>query len=205
VIAIPESLAFYWADPINMAAVDVLSKSTLVPADLGLDEAERFEIATLAADRVRVDFSRFLRQLWAATWGVAVREFMPTARLLSYGRHQNFTTTIDPLADPSMGYAWESRGTPGVLVLPDQRELFTRIALIERDSEIGLQFYFADADERYSTTDGLELGSDWSDDGDNRRVTRQGLFRLTNRDQEVDAEPILAAARLAATTLASAL
>lgn len=203
-IAIPESLAYYWADPINMAAVDVLSKSPVVPADLGLDEAERFELAGLAADRVRVDFSCFVRRLWSATWGTAVREMLPTARLTTYGGHQTFMA-IDPLADPSMGHAWTSRGAPGVFTLPDRKQFFTRLAFLERDREIGLQFYFVNTDETYSTSDKLELGDEWSDDGEHCRITVSGLFCLAHGDRKIDVDPLAAVARRAAMALAAAL
>jgi len=204
VIPVPESVSYYWADPINMAAVDVLSKSLVVPADLGLDEAERFELAGLAADRVRVDFSRFLRRLWSATWGVAVQEALPAARLITYGGHQSFMA-IDPLADPSMGHTWTSRGAPGVFMLSDRAQVFTRLAFLERNREVGFQFYFVDVDENYSISDNLELGGEWSDDGAHCRVTKPGLFVLSHRDQEIDIEPLVAVARRAAMSLAAVL
>lgn len=54
-ITIPESVAFYWADPTNRAAVNVLADGTDIPPDLTLEEAERFVVASLASQRVRVD------------------------------------------------------------------------------------------------------------------------------------------------------
>lgn len=201
-ITIPESVAYYWRDPINMAAVNVLAGSTDVPADLGLDEAERFELATLAAHRIRVDFWRLLRHLWSATWGEAVRTAMPSARLLTYGQHQVFTS-IDPYADPSVDYAWETRTTSGVFVLPDQRKLFTRVMLTEQDREVALQFYLDDED--WTTSDDLSLGSDWTDDGDHRRTTGSGLLPLAHPDGEVDSEPAAKFAQDAIASLVAAL
>ena len=62
-ITIPESVAFYWADPTNRAAVNVLAGSTEVPPDLGWEEVEQFELACLSAQRVRVDLWRLLRSI----------------------------------------------------------------------------------------------------------------------------------------------
>jgi hypothetical protein len=205
VIPIPESVSYYWADPINMAAVDVLSKSVVVPADLGLDEAERFELAGLAADRVRVDFSCFLRRLWSATWGAAVREALPAARLATYGGHQSFTTAIDPLADPSMGQIWASGGIPGIFTLPDRRQLFTRLNLLDRNREIGLQFYLVEIDGSYSTSDSLDLGDVWSDDGDHCRITRPRLLPVESESGQIDISGASAVARGALLVLAEAL
>lgn len=192
-IAIPESISYYWADPINMAAIEVLSKSSTVPADLTLDEAERFEFAGLAADRVRVEFARFLRQLWAATWGAAVREALPMARLDTYGAHQAFMS-IDPCADPSMWAAWESNSTPGLFALPDGRKLFTQLSLDDKEVEISLQFYVAYADGTYSTNESLGLGPNWEIDEAQRSTTRPELFQF-ERGRQVDEAPIAAVAR----------
>ncbi len=87
-ITVPESVLFYRSDPANMAAVNVLAEVEDIPADLTLQEAERFALANLAAHRVRVEFWRFLRQLWTATWGKAVHAAFPSARLLTYGEHE---------------------------------------------------------------------------------------------------------------------
>lgn len=80
-IAVAPSILFYWGEPTNRAAVNLLAGKTEVPPDLTLDEVERFETATLAARRIKVDLWRLLRSLWTATWDVSVREAFPTARL----------------------------------------------------------------------------------------------------------------------------
>ena len=54
------------ADSLQQSGINVLSGSDEVPPDLGLAEAERFELASLAARRVRVEHWRLLRALWAA-------------------------------------------------------------------------------------------------------------------------------------------
>lgn len=201
-IAVPESVAFYWGDPVNTAAVNVLAGSVDVPGDLGLAEAERFELAALASRRVRVDFWRLLRQLWSETWGEAVRTAMPTARLLTYGGHQAYTST-DPYADPSADYAWEARRTSGVFRLSPTRLLFTGLALSERDRELGLQFYVGEGAEDWTASDDLDLGSDWTDDGDHRRTTAPGLLLLDHAQAGIDTERLARLASDAAAAMAT--
>ena len=203
-ITIPESVAYYWRDPINMAAVNVLAVAVEVPGDLALSEAERFELATLAARRVRVEFWRLLRQLWSATWFEAVRAAFPSARLLTYGEHQGFTT-FDPDSDPSVDYAWREQATAGVFDLRNGKRLFTSLVLKNGDCEIGLEFYTIDKDNIVVTSDDLNLGTDWEDDGQQRRVTSPGLLPLMHRDGEVDPEPIAKLASGAIVSLAAAL
>lgn len=120
-IQVPDSVAFYWGDPINRAALNVLSGSSVVPGDLSLAEAERFELASLAARRVRVEHWTMLRALWAATWTEAVRSHLPRAKLLSYGDHRAFASETDPLAEPSVDYAWEQQAASSVYDLGEGR------------------------------------------------------------------------------------
>lgn len=200
-ITIPESVAYYWRDPINMAAVNVLAVAVEVPGDLALSEAERFELATLAARRVRVEFWRLLRQLWSATWLEAVRAVFPSAQLLTYGEHQAFTTD----SNPSMDYAWRERMTAGVFDLRNGKRLFTSLVLENGDCEIGLEFYMVDKDGMFVTSDNLNLGADWEDDGQQRRITSLGRLPLLHREGEVDPEPIAKLASGAIANLAAAL
>ena len=100
-IVVPDSVAFDWRDPVNEAAIDVFGAGTDVPADLSLDEAERFELAALAARRVRVEFWRMLRQLRAVVWDDTVRVAFPDARLLGYGEHAAAASAWERSADPS--------------------------------------------------------------------------------------------------------
>lgn len=186
-IRIPESVAFYWDDPVNRAALNILQDLTEVPADLSLDEAERFELAALAARRVRVDYWLMMRELWAAVWGEAVRAQLPSARLLGYGGHGNFAATAGEVyADPSVAHAWAEAGHCGVFELPGNNHLFTAVWLTEDEREIQLQFYVVDADQSCAISDGLELGADWADDGESRRETRGGCFPLAKGPTGLD-------------------
>jgi len=203
VITVPESLSFYWSDPANMAAVNVLADVEAVPADLTLHEAERFTLATLAASRVRVEFWRFLRQLWSATWGEAVGTAFPLARLLTYGEHEDFGDE-DDYATPSVDFAWEDRATTGVFDLRGGRSLFTYIGFANGDREIEMKFYVFDPDEGNATSDGLDLGANWTDDGESQRITRPGLVTFASRDHEIDTKRLASLASDAAVALSAA-
>lgn len=201
-IPIPESVAFYWGDPVNRAALHVLAAGTEVPADLSLPEVERFELAALAAQRVRVEYWTLLRALWSASWGEAVRENLPTARLLGYGAHRAFAASaVEPLADPSVAYAWESGGQCGVFEVPGRGQLFTGLWLVENATQLQLRFYHLDPDGSCAVSDGLDLGADWNDDGESRRETRAGLLPVVRSEAGIDAAPCTAAARAAVATL----
>ena len=153
-ITIPDSVAFYWGDAINRAAINVLGGSGEAPSDLSLPELERFELANLAARRVRVEYWRLLRTLWSASWGEAVRSVLPGARLLGYGEHRAFALHTDPLADPSMDAAWTTHATAGVFDLPGRGLLFTRLAFVEDECEMALQFYLAETQGGFAIGDG---------------------------------------------------
>ena len=203
-ITVPESVLFYRSDPANMAAVNVLAEVEDIPADLTLQEAERFALANLAAYRVRVEFWRLLRQLWTATWGEAVRAAFPTARLLTYGEHEAWGDDESP-ATPSLDYAWEDRATTGVFELPGGESLFTYLGFAHGDREIQLKFYVFDRDESNTTSDGLDLGSDWTDDGDSQRITQPGLVTFASGDRKIDPERLTALALAAITALSAAI
>ena len=155
-ITIPDSVAFYWGDAVNRAAVNVLAGNTGVPGDLTLAEAGRFELADLAARRVRVEYSGMLRALWSATWDGAVRRHLPSARLLTYGGHLAFADEIEGLAQPSVDQCWEDRAASGVFDLAGHGRLFTRLALVENEREVELGFYLIDFDQSCAVTDSLD-------------------------------------------------
>lgn len=141
-ITIPEGVSFYSGDPTHRAAVNLLVERADVPADLDLGAVEQFETAALAAQRVRLDFWRLLRQLWSAVWPEAVVSAFPLASLQTYGEHQAFT--IDELV-PSVARAWEGNVTFGIFTLPHGR-LVTRLRFRDaawRQPELG--FYLIDA------------------------------------------------------------
>lgn len=206
-ITLPESVAFYWGDPINAAAIDVLSGGDdKVPLDLGLAEAERFELASLAARRVRVEHWRLLRALWAATWGEAVRAGMPRARLLTYGEHAAFVGEInEPYADPSVASAWTTGATAGVFEVPGHGHLFTGLGFAGAEREVELKVYLWGAEGSAAATDTLDLGADWSHDGQDRRVLRTGVIAFMGGEHATNPEPLAALARSAVTALAAAL
>lgn len=205
-IAVPESVTFYWSDPVNRAALHVMGGGTEVPADLSMAEAERFELAALAARRVRVEHWTLLRTLWTATWGEATRAHLPAARLLDYGGHRAFAASkAEPFADPSVAFAWDNAGHCGVLAVPDRGHLFAGLWLIHEASEVQLQFYLLDARESCGLSDGLDLGADWGEDGSGRRETRAGLLPFARTGARIDPTPFATVAHGALSALAKAL
>lgn len=204
-IPIPDSVAFYWGDAVNRAAVNVLAGNTEVPGDLTLAEAGRFELAALAARRVRVEYWGMLRALWSASWDEAVRRHLPSARLLTHGGHLAFSRETEALAHPSVDHGWHERAASGVYDIAGYGRLFTRLALVENEREGELRFYLIDADQSCTITDGMELPHGWSDDGDSRRMTTPGLLPLSRHKGRLDPEPFAALALGAVTALAAAL
>ena len=159
-ITIPESVAFYWADPTNKTAVNVLADRTDIPPDLTLEEAERFEVALLAAQRVRVDLWRLLRSVWSATWGATTLTEFPTARLLTYGGHSDYLG-ID--YTPSVKRAWEEGLRYGIFDLPGRGGLVTFIQLTSSHQELEVGFCFANQKGNWTVADQLALGPAWAD------------------------------------------
>ena len=205
-ISVPESVAFYWGDPVNRAALNVMGGSTEVLTDLSMAEAERFELAALAARRVRVEYWTLLRALWSATWDDAVRAHLPTAQLLGYGAHRAFMAKADePTADPSVAYAWDNTGQCGVFSLPDRGHVFTALWLVEEAREVQLQFYLLDTEESCALSDGLDLGPDWGVDELSRRETRVGLLPFTRTEAGIDPASAAAVADKAMAVLARVL
>lgn len=164
-IQVPVSVAFYWGDAVNRAAINVLAGSTEVPTDLTLAEVERFELASLAARRVRVEYWTMLRALRSATWEVAVRAHFPGAKLLSYGGHRSFVDEVGPVAEPSVDYVWAQLAVCGVFDLPGRGRLFTRVAFVEGERGGELQFYVWDLSQSAEISNNLDLGSDWGQSG----------------------------------------
>lgn len=201
-IAVPESVAYYWRDPVNEAALNVLGDAAEVPGDLSLDEAEQFALAALAARRVRVEFWRLLHGLRTAVWDEAVRAALPGARLLTYGEHQAAATGWEHLADPSVDHAWAERAMSGVYRLRDGSHLFTAVRLSERDRELGLQLFHWGVEGTTAVTDDLDLGATWADDGGGRRTTVAGAFPAPRGSDQIDPDPARALAQAALTALA---
>ena len=204
-ISIPDSVAFYRGDAINRAAIDVLGGHLAAPGDLTLAEAERFERANLAARRVRIDYAGLLRALWSASWEPAVRAHFPAAKLLSYAGHSAFSNEIETLADPSVDHAWQQKAVAGVFELGGFGRLFTRVGLTNGEREGELQFYLYGPDQSCAITDALDLGPDWGDDGDNRRVTRAGRAVFAHEGRELDPAALATLALGAVAALAAAL
>lgn len=176
-IPVPESVTYYWAEPTNQAAVNLLVDRTEIPPDLELEEVEQFEVASLAAQRVRLDFWRLLRQLWSATWGEAVRTALPEARLLNFEAHRDFQTDA---ITPSIEEAWAERATFGLFEVSGQGKLVTRLMFADkRCRELVLSFYFINTDGEWTISDALELGPDWSND-EGWRSTRLTVDRGAN-------------------------
>ena len=110
-IPIPSSLAFYWGDHPNRPAVDILCASSLQRAadvDLAIEELETFELARLAALRVRHDLWRFLRDVWRLTWAPAIAAHLPHARPLTVGEHD---LGGHGSCAPTLQRAWDERVT----------------------------------------------------------------------------------------------
>lgn len=203
-ISVPESVAFYWGDAVNRAAINVLAGSREVPGDLTLAEAERFELANLAARRVRVEYWTMLRALWSATWGAAVRTHLPRAKLLTYAGHRAFWNDVDPLSDPSVDQTWTKNAACGVFELPGQGRLFTSVFLTAGEAEVELKFYLWDVEESATVSNELEIGAGWGNDGSDRRVTIPSLT-LVKSPQGIDPEPHASVAGDALAALAAAL
>lgn len=205
-IRIPESVAFYWGDALNRAAVDTLAGSSEVPPDLSLAEVERFALAGLAAHRIRVEYWTLLRALWAASWGEAVRAHLPAARLLDYEGHRAFRRDVDDAcADLSVAEVWAAKAVCGVFAVPGRGRLFTRLALVEGEHEGALAFYLWDEEDSTALSDGLGLGPAWGDDGEDRRVTEPGVLAVARGADGIDSAPFAGLALAAMQALAAAL
>ena len=201
-ISIPESVAFYWADPTNKAAVNVLSNGTDVPPDLTLEEAERFEVASLAAQRIRVDLWRLLRSTWSATWESAARSEFPTARLLTYGEHSN---SAGDDYTPSVKRAWDDRMRHGIFHLPGLGRLVTFIQLVGNDQSLEVGFGFADQNGTWTVGDVVELGPEWTTDAEGWRVAGSGHIRMAGGDAGIDLTSLATLCRSALAALKAAL
>ena len=197
-IAVPDSVAFYWRDPVSEAALNVLGDAGDVPGDLSIAEAEQFTLAVLAAQRVRVEFWQLLHELRAAVWDQAVQAAFSGARLLSYGEHQAVADEVEPLADPSVDHAWAERAVAGIYQLRDGAHLFTGLRFSERDRVLSLELYHWSVDETTALTDELDLGADWSSDGEERRTTTAGLFATPRGSERIDPGAARAVAQAAA-------
>ena len=201
-IAIPESVRFYWHDAVNRAALNVLAGSGEVPPELSWSEAERFEMAHLAARRVRVDYRGLLRALWSATCEAAVRTHLPAAKLLTFGGHRDFSRDIDGHDTVSVEGVWEKGAVNGVFTLSGRGRLFTRLALKENESSVELGFYHYDAVGSTAVSDGLDLGPNWSDDGEERRITVPGALPVDVSGSSIDPTLMAELAQGAAMALA---
>jgi hypothetical protein len=204
VITIPESLTFYWGDPTNRAAVNLLAGKTEVPLDLSLDEVEHFELASLAAQRVRVDFWRLLRSIWSATWDAPIRAALPSARLLTYGEHRSYPYDE---ANPSVNNTWDTRQLHCIYAISGHGHLGTCVWFPDKrnEREVEIGFYVADANGDCSISNDLEIGPEWTDDGNGWRVTGPRTVQLSENSAEIDPKPLLALSQPAMAALAAAL
>ena len=170
-----------------------------MPADLGLDEVEQFETAALAAQRVRLDFWRLLRQLWSATWPAAVRSAFPYASMQTYGQHQAFE--IEDVV-PSVDKAGNDGSTYGIFTLPKGR-LITRFGFQDaawRQPRLG--FYLLDSAGNWATSAQLDLAG-WSVD-DGWQVTVDASVSFAADGSTMDPTPLMALSHAAMTALAEA-
>lgn len=75
-IDVPESLRFYFGDKANQAAVDQVLEG---PAqDFNWKDLDEFYDAWLSAQKVWVDYWRFLGGVWEKVWGEALDQYFPT-------------------------------------------------------------------------------------------------------------------------------
>lgn len=189
-IAIPESVRFYWHDAVNRAALNVLAGGGEVPPELSWSDAERFELAQLAARRVRVEYRSLLRALWSASWEAAMRSHLPAAKLLTFGGHRDFAQEVDTLTTVTVEDVWEEGAVSGVFTLSDRSRLFIRLALTENESAVELSFYLYDAAGGTAVSDGLDLGPTWTDDGEDRRTTVAGALPIDVSGSSIDPAPM---------------
>ena len=206
-ISIPESVGFYWADPTNKAAVNVLADHlpadrTGIPPDLTLEEAERFEVASLAAQRIRVDLWRLLGSIWSATWATSVLSEFPAARLLTYRGHSEY---LGGNWIPSVKRAWDDGTRYGIFDLPGRGHLVTFVRLTGNDQSLELGFSLADPNEDWSVSDEVDLGTAWTTDDEGWRVAGSGHIRMAGGGVEIDPSSLAALCQSALAALKSAL
>jgi hypothetical protein len=72
VVNLSQEMRFYFGDKANQAAIrEVLNGPG---NDFGWEELSKFYDAWLSAQKIRVEYWRFMREAWARIWGEAVRE-----------------------------------------------------------------------------------------------------------------------------------
>lgn len=81
-IQIPESISFYLRDPITMTSVDTLLNRDRKTPKLDFNGTEHFELARLAAERVRFDHWRLARLILDQTWAKAIHQIYPNATIM---------------------------------------------------------------------------------------------------------------------------
>ncbi len=89
--------------------------------------------------------------------------------------------------------------------LPGGESLFTYLGFAHGDREIQLKFYVFDLDESNATSDGLDLGPGWTDDGDSQRITQAGVVTFAGGDHQIDPERLATLATTAITALSAAI
>ncbi|WP_037341197.1 hypothetical protein [Salinisphaera hydrothermalis] len=76
-LTVPESLRFYFESASNIEVIDGLvgkltKGSKTSPDDMGPNDLATFHKALLAAYQTQVDYWQFHKDIWDATWGVAI-------------------------------------------------------------------------------------------------------------------------------------
>ena len=80
-LTLSESLRFYCRSRANRNALDLIIRKPDLPGDLRWNEVLAFHDATMAAQRVQLDFFTLLYNGWNGTWGEACKKLLPLSSL----------------------------------------------------------------------------------------------------------------------------
>ena len=166
-LSLPASFNFYTSSRANRSALDRMMRKPDLPADLRWDEVLAFHDATLTAQRVQLDYVGFLYAVWEQTWGIAIKQLLPSAE----------QPAISDLAEwaPTLEIAWNSGCLFSKIGLPQNRSLWSGVDFSDI-KEVKLSFYVDAGGEDYSLSDNLLLSADWLPiDDEHYRGTAPGL------------------------------
>ena len=189
-LKIPESLQFYFENEQQTSAIEQIIGSDKLPIGLTFEEVEQYHIAKISALTTQLDYWRFMKELWEATWGKA---------LINSGYKE-----VDPdfyQDEYSMDYVWnnnfykayEYKGNTLTFSSYDSSE----------NNGICLAFYVEAPDGGYEISNNLELSEGWDKAVDDERDTLKGL-ELKGKT-EIAIEPLIKLTEEAVSKLNNAL
>lgn len=176
ILKIPESLQFYFENEQHVSAINQIIESDSLPIGLTWEEVEQYNVAKVSALSTQLDYWRFMKELWSATWGKALassayKEVDPVFYDDEY--------SMEFVWDDSFYKAYEYKGSTIYFY-----------CWSPENADVQLGFSIESTDCQNGVSNNLELSDGWAEAVDDERRTQSGLVKVEGKS-EIDIETLI--------------